>query len=157
LEDWAHVAEIVGAVAVVVSVLYLGFQIGDNTKALRSQAHYNALVLLDRTVQMRVESPQLNRVLALCYAASDELAPPERAQCEAHTFMVFNGFEYLYYQNAEGAVPEQLWAGADASLRQMIRANRGLEPIWRAIAGSYGDPFRTYVANIFASAPRPAP
>ncbi len=39
------IAEIAGAIAVVVSVLYLGLQIRDNTKVLRSRAHYNALLL----------------------------------------------------------------------------------------------------------------
>jgi hypothetical protein len=33
LEGWALVAEIGGAVAVIVSVIYLGRQINDNTKA----------------------------------------------------------------------------------------------------------------------------
>ena len=45
LETWALVAEIAGAVAVVISVMYLGKQINDNTKLLRSQAHFNALSL----------------------------------------------------------------------------------------------------------------
>ena len=38
LEGWALVAEIGGALAVIVSVIYLGKQINDNTKLLRSQA-----------------------------------------------------------------------------------------------------------------------
>ncbi len=42
LEYWALIAEITGAIAVVLSVIYLGLQIRANTKVLRSQAHYNA-------------------------------------------------------------------------------------------------------------------
>ena len=38
LRDYAMVAEIASAIAVVVSVLYLGKQINDNTRLLRSQA-----------------------------------------------------------------------------------------------------------------------
>ena len=37
LEGWALVAEIGGGLAVIVSVIYLGRQINDNTKLLRSQ------------------------------------------------------------------------------------------------------------------------
>ena len=43
LEYWALIAEIAGAIAIVVSVIYLGVQIRADTKVLRSQAHYNAL------------------------------------------------------------------------------------------------------------------
>jgi negative regulator of sigma E activity len=46
LEWWALVAEIASAAAVVVSVVYLSRQIRDNNKLLRSQAHYNALSLV---------------------------------------------------------------------------------------------------------------
>ena len=48
--------EITGVVAVVVSVLYLGLQIRDNTKVLRSQAHYNALSLAQRPMEMMIEN-----------------------------------------------------------------------------------------------------
>jgi hypothetical protein len=150
LEEWAHIAEIVAAAGVVVSVLYLGFQIGDNTKLLRSEAHYNALMILDRTVQLRIENADLNRVLTLCLAGSAEVTPLERERCRGHTLMVFNGWEYLYYQNEDGSVPEQLWMGADAYCKQLIRTSPGLGWIWRDIAPAYADPFRSYVEMEFA-------
>ena len=45
LERWALFAEIAGAIAVVLSVVYLALQVSDNNRLLRSQAHYNALEL----------------------------------------------------------------------------------------------------------------
>ena len=45
LEYWALIAEIAGAIAVVMSVIYLGVQVRASTKVLRSQAHFNALSL----------------------------------------------------------------------------------------------------------------
>ena len=33
LQQWAHVAEITGAVAVVISLLYVGYQVSENTAA----------------------------------------------------------------------------------------------------------------------------
>jgi hypothetical protein len=52
LEYWALIAEIAGAIAIVVSVIYLGVRIRANTKVLRSQAHYNALSLAQRPFEM---------------------------------------------------------------------------------------------------------
>jgi len=49
---WALIAEIAGAIAIVVSVIYLGVQIRANTKVLRSRAHYNALSLAQRSFEM---------------------------------------------------------------------------------------------------------
>jgi hypothetical protein len=38
LEDWANIGEIVGGVAVIISLLYLAWQIRQNTKAVRATA-----------------------------------------------------------------------------------------------------------------------
>jgi hypothetical protein len=38
LEDWANLGEVIGAVAVIVSLLYLAWQIRQNTKAVRATA-----------------------------------------------------------------------------------------------------------------------
>lgn len=48
LSDWASIAEVVGAIAVVISLAYVGIQVRDNTEAVRaanrqalvSRAHY---------------------------------------------------------------------------------------------------------------------
>ena len=42
IETAALVAEIVGAIAVVISVIYLAAQIAESNKELRSQTHFNA-------------------------------------------------------------------------------------------------------------------
>ena len=46
LSDLASVAEIVGAFAVVISLLYVGIQVNDSTKAARSAAANDAGVQL---------------------------------------------------------------------------------------------------------------
>jgi len=50
------ITEVTGVIAVVVSVLYLGLQIRDNTKVLRSQAHNNALSLAQRPMEMMMRT-----------------------------------------------------------------------------------------------------
>ena len=68
LEGWALVAQIGGALAVIVSVIYLGKQINDNTKLLRSQAHYNALSLAQKPLEMMVENDSLAGAVTECDA-----------------------------------------------------------------------------------------
>jgi hypothetical protein len=74
LEGWALVAEISGAVAVIVSVIYLGRQINDNTKLLRSQAHYNALSLAQKPLEMMVENESLAGAVTECDANPNGVA-----------------------------------------------------------------------------------
>ena len=44
LSEWASVAEIIGAAAVIVSLVYVGYQVNDNTSAIRSAAANDASV-----------------------------------------------------------------------------------------------------------------
>jgi len=46
LQDFASVAEIVGGVAVVISLIYVGLQLNDSTSAVRSAAASDATVLI---------------------------------------------------------------------------------------------------------------
>ena len=42
LQDWASIAEIVGGIAVIVSLIYVGLQVNDSTSAIRSSAASDA-------------------------------------------------------------------------------------------------------------------
>jgi len=46
LAEWASIAEIIGAVAVIVSLIYVGLQVNDNTAAVRSAAANDASVAM---------------------------------------------------------------------------------------------------------------
>src|SRR4029077_12734749 len=81
LEGWALVAEIGGAIAVIMSVIYLGRQINDNTKLLRSQAHYNALSLAQRPLEMMVENERLAGAVIPCDANPNGVAAATWERC----------------------------------------------------------------------------
>jgi hypothetical protein len=74
LEYWALMAEIAGAIAIVVSVIYLGVQIRANTKVLRSQAHYNALSLAQRPFEMAISDQDLADLIETSCASPEKLS-----------------------------------------------------------------------------------
>ncbi len=152
LERWALFAEITGAFAVVLSVAYLALQVSDSNRLLRSQAHYNALSLGQRPLEMMVENESLASVIVACDSdpASVDLAGWER--CSNYYFMQFNSWEYFYYQHIDGSTPPQLWRGADAYFRQQVQTNAGYAQFWSEGQIAFAEPFRSYVENIYATA-----
>lgn len=124
LEYWALLAEIAGAIAIVVSVIYLGLQIRANTKVLRSQAHYNALSLAQRPFEMAIADQGLADLIETAYASPDELTDGQWFRCGNYLFMQFNSWEYFYYQNKDGSIPSQLWVGADSYFKGLSKRNR---------------------------------
>jgi hypothetical protein len=130
LEYWALMAEIAGAIAIVVSVIYLGVQIRANTKVLRSQAHYNALSLAQRPFEMAIADQGLADLIETSYASPEKLTQQQWVRCANYLFMQFNSWEYLYYQNIDGSIPRQLWVGADAYFKELIKTKPGLKRFW---------------------------
>ena len=45
LSDWASIAEIIGALAIVISLIYVGVQVNDSTRAVRSATASDAAAL----------------------------------------------------------------------------------------------------------------
>jgi hypothetical protein len=150
LEYWALIAEITGAVAIVASVIYLGVQIRANTKAVRSQAHYNALSLAQRPFEMAIADQNLADLIETSYASPEKLSEQQWFRCGNYLFMQFNSWEYLYYQNRDSSIPTQLWVGADAYFRDLVATKPGLKKFWSEYQHAFDDPFRTYVTNEFA-------
>jgi hypothetical protein len=81
LEYWALIAEIAGAIAVVMSVIYLGVHVRANTKVLRSQAHFNALSLAQRPFEMVIDNEGLSKILNVGFATPEKLSPEGWIRC----------------------------------------------------------------------------
>ena len=145
LENAALIAEVLGGVAVVVSVIYLAMQISDNNRLLRSQTHYNALDSLQRPFEMMLESDALAEQLVECREAPYAVAPAVWERCHNYYFMQANGWEYTYYQELDEALPPSLWPGVDGYMEQQARSNPGWVRFWRESADGFGEPFRSYI------------
>jgi hypothetical protein len=128
-------------------------QIRDNTKVLRTQAHYNALLLAQRPFEMLIENESLAKVVNVGYATPEALSEDDWVRCGYYFFMQFNAWEYLYYQNRDGSIPKELWVGADAYFKSLVETKPGLTRFWLEFQGSFDEPFRSYVAHEFASRP----
>jgi hypothetical protein len=149
LEGWALVAQIGGALAVIVSVIYLGKQINDNTKLLRSQAHYNALSLAQKPLEMMVENDSLAGAVTECDANPNGVAATTWQRCANYYFMQFNSWEYMYYQNRDSSIPQQLWVGADAYFKTLVQTKPGYVRFWKEMKTAFDEPFRSYATQEF--------
>jgi len=98
LQDWSNLAQVIGALAVVISLVYVGFQVKRNTSAVRSatsQAVHNNYA--DWYMSM-VGDAELNRIAIKGlkdYSSLDEI---EKARF-IETFMAFTAYsQNVFYQ-----------------------------------------------------------
>ena len=150
LQGLAHIGEFIGGIAIIISLAYLAIQVSDSNRLLRSQAHYNALMLAQAPGTMMVQNPELSNLVEQCQVGKDPLPSSVLARCNHYTLMELNGWEYLYYQNLDNSIPSQLWLGSDAYYRNEIQTKAGYAKFWKDYHIAYAEPFHSYVVTVFA-------
>jgi hypothetical protein len=148
-------AEVVAALSVVVSLIYVGFQIRQNTGAVRSAT---AQAVHDNYAAWYINlsnDASLNAVVIKGlkdYSLLDEI---EKARF-IDTFMAFSSYsQNAFYQWKEGALSPQLWIGWESLIMNLVGTPGGKE-FWKERGYTFGDDYRGYVVNtIMKKSPNP--
>ena len=147
LQDWSNLAQVIGAIAVVISLFYVGFQVKRNTGAVRSataQAIHNNYG--DWYMALMCDA-ELNRIAIKGlkdYATLDEV---EKARF-IETFMAFISFsQNAFYQWQEKALSPWLWAGWELLTMNLLAALGGKE-FWKERGYVFGREYRDYVEKV---------
>ena len=122
LERYAHIAEIVGAITVVLSVLYLGYEIRRNTTASQMEATQNLLVLDQQLVERLIE-PHVNAILV---KARNDLASLSEEEREVFRMVIWSSFtvwEHAYFSHDKGVLDDYLWRSWNTSFCDWMEKN----------------------------------
>jgi len=124
-------------------------QLVENTKVLRSQAHFNALTLSQRAREMLIENEGFAAILNMGRATPEALNEVDWLRCSSYMFLQFNSWEYLYYQHRDGSIPTEYWMGAEDYYGRLVAMNPGYLRFWTGSKSSFDEPFRSYAAEEF--------
>ena len=150
LEQASLISQVISALAILGSLIFLAVQIRGNTRALHSQAYFNGLTHGQRPFELMATDRELTRIVNVGYVSPDTLSDDERERFNLHTFMLFNAWEYFYYQHADGSIPKQLFSGSDAHMKRLIATKPGLVGFWNAFQHAYEEPFLSSVSSQFS-------
>ena len=149
LEQASLISQIISAVAILVSLVFLTVQVRGNTRALRSQSYFNGLTHGQRPFEMMIADKDLTRIVNTGYNSPETLGQDDRERFNLHTFMLINSWEYFFYQHQDGSIPKQLFTGTDAHMRVLVRTKPGLKSFWTEFRHAYDEPFCSYVTAVF--------
>ena len=109
-------AEILGAVAIVVSLICVGLEIRQNTEEIRDVKN-RELNTMDMTAQAQLAtSPELAAVLVKARKSPDELTDEEREQYIAWIIMNIKIWEEAFDAYADGRIEKADWEDWDDAL-----------------------------------------
>lgn len=109
--------EFVGAIAVIVTLVYLAVQLRQNTQMQASVIRQNFYDGTQRQMLHAVESSEFNTLLFRGWSTGDELSPSESMQIWRHLQGVLMGYQGAYEQYRSGVLPPKDWELARTILR----------------------------------------
>src|SRR3954468_15722282 len=114
------ISQLVGSIAVVISVLYLAVQLRSSTRVARVAAMDAAAAALRDVTKPFMENAELARLWRIGLENLDALSPEDQARFfhAAHQFL--KALETIHYHYVYGLLDTQLWQGCRELLRPYV-------------------------------------
>jgi mannosyltransferase OCH1-like enzyme len=152
LESLAYLGEIIGAVAVVVSLIYLAIQVRQNTHAQRTENFSRAL---DRVAAMQATLSQDSEaavILSKGVVEPTSLTPGERLQFTWAMYELFGAFEFMFLVSSDAAIPEEVWQRWSAAVAWWL-SFPGVQTWWQIRPIPFTRRFTSYVDALLKDNP----
>jgi hypothetical protein len=146
LNDLANLGQIIGALAVVISLFYVAHQIRQNTNAVRSATAQTVHEHFANWYHLIAADAELAQIAANGLRDYSSLSEQERVRFVG-AFMSF----LSYSQNAflkwrEGLLTPALWLGWEQVMMNLFGAPGG-KAFWKERSYLFGEEFRRYIEN----------
>jgi len=141
--NWSAIGalgDLIGAVAVFVSLIYLAIQVRQNTNAMRAETAREVVASMRVNNTTVASDPELFRIFSTMTESPGQLSPQERGRATHLLFNHFRSIEDAHHQYAKGNLDEDIWAGWSRTFCDYINS-----PGWR----EYWELRRDYFSSTF--------
>ena len=159
LSDLAAIGSFINGVAVLISLVFLYFQVRQVSEQVRkSEKNQQAAIRAGRAgrttqTQMGVATePSLADAVSKGMAGSPDLSSIQLAQFQWFCRATFHHIEELFYQHSEAQLDEASFKAVVASMRNWFSAP-GYRAAWRRLHRVYGSEFVAFTDRLIAETP----
>lgn len=130
LEQWAYIGEIIAAIAVIASLIYIGSELRQNTEALQAQARFNLISQRASFADLLMQDRELLDILARSQA-KEELSRAEEIAVYVHAIRTLEMWEWQHSEYQAGTLPaERLPLRAWRSIFHEKRIPNAVREVW---------------------------
>ena len=152
LELLASLGEIVGSIAVVVSLIYLAVQVRQSTRAQRME---NSSRILDRTAAMQgalSRDPAMSVLFSKGISDPSTLTAHERIQFTWAMYEFFGALEFMFLAAKENSIPDEIWQRWSSAAAWWLTF-AGVQAWWKVRPIPFAESFSTYVESLLDNNP----
>lgn len=145
-EATSAIAEIIGVIAVVVSLVYLAVQIRQNTKVAKAATRQAIAESTEKLGDDLINNCDMAEIFVK-HMSGGELSPVENLRLQARCYRDMQHWENIHYQFNEGLVSRDQWLGFRKNLGTLLTID-AYRDYWEHEASHYSDAFQTEIASI---------
>jgi hypothetical protein len=153
--DWTAigaVGEMLGGIAVIVSLVYLSFQVRQNTRALRASSTETAVASLRDWMRPLILDAEAARLFRTGIEGEwQRFSADDRARFLHILFGYLKTFENFHYQYRQGTLERDLWEGWYNILSAYV-LSPGVQAYWQTRRNAFSPQFRTLVESVTTNA-----
>ena len=154
-EAISAVGQIVGAVGVIISVIYLALQVRSNARQTRLASMLAMSRAFNQWLQSLAENAEVGELYyrgVRDFAAMKGSDLPRFSALMDHLFRIY---EDMYYQKLEGHLDPRVWRGFEAPMRDII-AYPGIQAWWRSRSHWFSREFADFINGLARAAAPPS-
>lgn len=144
LRDWAALAEIVAAVAVIFSLVYLGAEVRQNTNAIQGVTYQGIIDASGEYLLTIAGDSSLAAIMARASEDPSALSPGEFYRYFSLVRVYWRNMENAYLQHGRGVLGEEEW---DVYARIICTSKSGFESTWTWHMNTLNPGFRSFVES----------
>ena len=149
LENFSYLAEIIGVLLVIASLIYVAKQLRQNTDAVLAQSRHAVLTASQAELYSYVENPDLTVSLANL----DPLTPEQHAKISSSLFATFRARQFAWLQYRDGNIDEAQWQTEVSVIKFFLDQDR--VRVWWSKLGrvAFGDEYSNFIDSLIADLP----
>ncbi|MFZ2030119.1 MAG: hypothetical protein WAU68_07425 [Vitreimonas sp.] len=147
LEQASYLSQIVAALAVLASLLFVGLQIRQNTQSQKLVAVSSLAAAIAAINVPAMQSPALGEALARATRDWNAASREQRVLAHFFLFSYFKLGENAWYQHARGVLDATQWSGWETMLRVFYHSPGVQSAWWPRRRRAYAPEFQAYLAS----------
>ena len=144
------IADVVAAIAVVLTLCFLAVQLRQNSNSLKANAAQSVIQSLANAYNTTAMSPELCYVIVVGAKDMSKLTELEKAQLYMWLTSWFRLVEQAYLHYLKGHIPKTTWSGQYTHI-QAAMSGDAIASFWATRKGIYSVEFQEFVEKLDSS------
>jgi len=142
IDQLGSIGEVIGALGVILSLIYLAIQIRRNESTTRAGT---TQALLSTSTDMLYEMSESKSTWLVNGMAGESLTTREKVQKDLYYYALFSHFNNAHHQNTVGKLDSEIWEMFDSRTSRNVDSMPDFDEWWETFRPNFTTSFQDYV------------